>query len=191
MARQHPNRVQCDGRPPLPTWMRCVPAVASMTRAFVYAVPVAFCLSYAAAGAQQAISTPILASDENFRDLAGVSASNGGTGFANTTSNNGVMRTGVFLPFRAAQSQQRRSCNHLNLAYQPGCRFANTLGDRADARYGAEWNHLHQREYLWHRGSAIRGISHRPGAGDRQFSGPVPGICHQFDPASGVPHCVD
>jgi protein-tyrosine phosphatase len=53
-------------------------------------------LSFAPASAQQAISTPILQSDENFRDLAGISAGNGGTGFVNTTSNNGAMRTGVF-----------------------------------------------------------------------------------------------
>ena len=53
-------------------------------------------LSFAPASAQQAISTPILQSDENFRDLAGISAGNGGTGFVDTTSNNGVMRTGVF-----------------------------------------------------------------------------------------------
>ena len=48
------------------------------------------------AGDQDAISTPILGSVPNFRDIAGISASNGGTGFANPTSNNGVMRTGVF-----------------------------------------------------------------------------------------------
>jgi protein-tyrosine phosphatase len=53
-------------------------------------------LSFAPASAQQVISTPILQSDENFRDLAGISAGNGGTGFVNTTSNNGAMRTGVF-----------------------------------------------------------------------------------------------
>ena len=45
---------------------------------------------------QEAISTPILGSVPNFRDIAGISASNGGTGFVNPTSNNGVMRTGVF-----------------------------------------------------------------------------------------------
>ena len=39
---------------------------------------------------------PILASDENFRDIAGIAAQFGGTGFADTTANNGVMRTGVF-----------------------------------------------------------------------------------------------
>jgi protein tyrosine/serine phosphatase len=53
----------------------------------VYAAP---------AQAQQAISTPILKSVTNFRDLAGISASNGGTGFADTTANSGVMRTDVF-----------------------------------------------------------------------------------------------
>ncbi len=54
------------------------------------------CLSCASALAQQPISTPILTSAPNFRDIAGISASNGGTGFADATSNNGVMRTGIF-----------------------------------------------------------------------------------------------
>ena len=57
---------------------------------------VALFLSFAPASAQRAISTPLLASDGNFRDVAGISAGYGGTGFADTTSNNGVMRTGVF-----------------------------------------------------------------------------------------------
>ncbi len=47
--------------------------------------------------AQQPISTPILASDPNFRDLAGpAGGAYGGSGYADTTSNGGVMRTGVF-----------------------------------------------------------------------------------------------
>ncbi|WP_243367457.1 tyrosine-protein phosphatase [Fundidesulfovibrio soli] len=54
------------------------------------------CLSCAPARAQQPITTPILASAPNFRDIAGISASNGGTGFVNATSNFGVMRTGAF-----------------------------------------------------------------------------------------------
>ncbi|MFP5259668.1 MAG: tyrosine-protein phosphatase, partial [Acidobacteriota bacterium] len=54
------------------------------------------CLSFTPAAAQQAIFTPILTTAENFRDIAGIAASTGGTGFANTTSNFGVMRTGIF-----------------------------------------------------------------------------------------------
>ena len=54
------------------------------------------CLSTPPAWAQQAITTPILASAANFRDVAGISASYGGTGLVNTTSNLGVMRSGVF-----------------------------------------------------------------------------------------------
>lgn len=46
--------------------------------------------------AQQAITTPILPSDENFRDLAGIAVQYGGTGFADATAHGGVMRTGVF-----------------------------------------------------------------------------------------------
>ena len=53
-------------------------------------------ISFTPAAAQQAISTPILTSAENFRDIAGIAASLGGTGFTNTTSNFGIMRTGVF-----------------------------------------------------------------------------------------------
>jgi hypothetical protein len=69
---------------------------ASVRKALLCTTPVLACLYSAPALAQQAISTPILASVQNFRDLAGISASNGGTGFADTTSNNGVMRTGGF-----------------------------------------------------------------------------------------------
>ena len=66
-----------------------------MRNILLCATPVVL-LSFAPASAQQAISTPILTLDENFRDLAGISAIYGGTGFVDTTSNNGVMRTGVF-----------------------------------------------------------------------------------------------
>lgn len=58
-------------------------------------VSVVLCLSFSPVSAQEPISTPILTSTPNFRDLAGISASNGGTGFANTTGNGGAMRTGV------------------------------------------------------------------------------------------------
>lgn len=71
-------------------------AVTSMKTGLLGATAMVLCLSCASALAQQPISTPILISAPNFRDLAGISASNGGTGFAYTTSNNGVMRTGVF-----------------------------------------------------------------------------------------------
>src|ERR1035437_545609 len=67
-----------------------------MRNVLLCTTPVVLCLSAAPALAQQAIATPILASAENFRDVAGISASNGGSGFVETTSNNGVMRTGVF-----------------------------------------------------------------------------------------------
>jgi protein-tyrosine phosphatase len=50
----------------------------------------------AAAQAQDVISTPTLLTARNFRDIAGVSAAMGGTGLANATTNDGVMRTGVF-----------------------------------------------------------------------------------------------
>jgi len=59
-------------------------------------IAMAACLSSTAASAQEAILTPLLSTALNFRDLAGISVSNGGTGFVNPTSNDGVMRTGVF-----------------------------------------------------------------------------------------------
>ena len=60
------------------------------------AAPLVLCLSLASASAQQAISTPILTSVDNFRDIAGIAAADGGTGTVDTTGNNGVMRSGVF-----------------------------------------------------------------------------------------------
>ncbi|MDD2464579.1 MAG: tyrosine-protein phosphatase [Desulfobulbus sp.] len=60
------------------------------------AIAMAPWLSSTPSSAQEAILTPILSTAPNFRDLAGISASNGGTGFVNSTSNGGVMRTGVF-----------------------------------------------------------------------------------------------
>jgi protein-tyrosine phosphatase len=63
---------------------------------FRAAAPAAFCLAVTHALAQSVIATPILASDENFRDLAGIARVYGGTGYADATANNGVMRPGIF-----------------------------------------------------------------------------------------------
>lgn len=60
------------------------------------AIALVFCLSFTPARAQLTITTPILPSAENFRDLAGISASNGGTGLVNPTGKLGLMRAGVF-----------------------------------------------------------------------------------------------
>jgi protein tyrosine/serine phosphatase len=75
-----------------------MPAVKAVSRRNVLlcTIAVALCLTALPASAQQAITTPILLSAPNFRDLAGISASDGGTGYANPTANFGVMRTGVF-----------------------------------------------------------------------------------------------
>lgn len=54
------------------------------------------CLCHSPARAQNEITTPHLTSADNFRDIAGISTTYGGTGFANATSYNGIMRTGVF-----------------------------------------------------------------------------------------------
>ncbi len=45
-----------------------------MRRILLGATPAVFWLAVAHALAQQAITTPILASDENFRDIAGIAA---------------------------------------------------------------------------------------------------------------------
>ncbi len=75
---------------------KCQFEMISLRNALLCTTPLLLCLSLAPASAQPAISTPILASAPNFRDVAGISAANGGTGFTNSTANNGVMRTGVF-----------------------------------------------------------------------------------------------
>lgn len=67
-----------------------------MRRILLGATPAMFWLVLTQALAQQPISTPMLASDPNFRDLAGIAARYGGTGFSDITNKNGVMRTGVF-----------------------------------------------------------------------------------------------
>lgn len=59
-------------------------------------VPASLYLCISAACAQPVMNTPILSGADNFRDLAGITAINGGTGLANPTDNYGVMRTGVF-----------------------------------------------------------------------------------------------
>lgn len=69
--------------------------VASLRKVIFCSIAVALCLSFSPAWAREAISTPILPTAPNFRDLAGISASQGGSGLANTTSDFGVMRTGV------------------------------------------------------------------------------------------------
>jgi protein-tyrosine phosphatase len=78
--------------------------VVSLRNALLCTFAAVICFSFTPASAQEAITTPILSSAPNFRDLAGISRSNGGTGFADTTSNNGVMRTGVFYRTNALSS---------------------------------------------------------------------------------------
>jgi protein-tyrosine phosphatase len=54
------------------------------------------CVALRSASAQQSIDTPILSSDQNFRDVAGIAPSMGGSGSPDQTSNGGVMRMGTF-----------------------------------------------------------------------------------------------
>jgi protein-tyrosine phosphatase len=67
-----------------------------LARSWLLCAAAALSMPLPPASAQEEITTPQLASDLNFRDLAGIAADKGGTGHADTTSNGGVMRTGVF-----------------------------------------------------------------------------------------------
>ncbi len=76
-----------------------MPALQTMSArsALFYGMAAVLSMLPAFALAQHAINTPILASDPNFRDLAGPAAgAYGGTGYADSASNGSVMRTGVF-----------------------------------------------------------------------------------------------
>ncbi len=77
----------------------------------------AFCLPLPPAFAQEAITTPVLASDPNFRDLAGIAAADGGTGYADTTSHGGVMRTGVFYRSMALSTLSNADWTALSLLH--------------------------------------------------------------------------
>lgn len=61
-----------------------------------YAASLLLATTAAPALAQEAITTPILSSVSNFRDIAGVASSEGGSGTAYSTANDGVMRTDMF-----------------------------------------------------------------------------------------------
>jgi outer membrane autotransporter protein len=74
---------------------------------FVAIALAVLCLYASAARAQLAINTPILPSAPNFRDLAGISEGNGGTGLVNPASNFGLMRTGVYYRTDALGSLSR------------------------------------------------------------------------------------
>ncbi len=75
---------------------RIVADVVSMRKALLCATAIVLCASFPPASAQEPITTPLLSTDRNFRDLAGIAAIYGGTGLADTTSHDGTMRTNVF-----------------------------------------------------------------------------------------------
>ena len=83
-------------------------------KALLCAIALAPCLSSTPASAQEAILTPILLTAPNFRDLAGISEIYGGTGFVDTTSNGGVMRTGIFYRTDALNSLDTADRNTLS-----------------------------------------------------------------------------
>lgn len=102
-------------------------------------------LSFAPASAQQAIATPILVLAPNFRDLAGISASNGGTGFVDTTSNNGVMRTGVFYRsdlLSYLNSTDVATISTLNIGRDIDLRTPTEYFANPDKPFGANLTHI-------------------------------------------------
>jgi protein-tyrosine phosphatase len=110
-----------------------------MRNALLCTTAVMLCLSVAPATAQQAITTPILSSVENFRDLAGIAASvngfsTGGTGLVDTTSNNGVMRTGVFY-----RSNQLHGLSDPNLATISTLNIRLDIDLRTPSEYDPTW----------------------------------------------------
>ena len=135
--------------------------MSSLRNALLCATSLALGTSLAPASAQQPITTPILSSAENFRDIAGISASNGGTGFADTTSNNGVMRTGVIYrsDVLALNGADLATISTLHIALDID--LQDTLRDRCAARRGADRRLLHQRQHLRHRRRRLRRRSPR------------------------------
>jgi len=117
-----------------------------MKSVLLCATAVVLGLSFASASAQQPISTPILSSDENFRDLAGISAGNGGTGLVNTTSNNGVMRTGVFYRSESLDTLSYANwmtISSLNIHYDFDLRTPQEIAPARDwVPNGASWTNV-------------------------------------------------
>ena len=116
-----------------------------MRNALLCTTAVVLCLSFAPASAQQAITTPILVSAPNFRDLAGISVSNGGTGFVDTTSNNGVMRTGTF--YRSdllfyLNSTDVATISTLNIGRDIDLRTPTEYFANPDVLFGANLTHI-------------------------------------------------
>lgn len=90
---------------------------------------VALFLAAHTAEAQQIISTPILTSAQNFRDLAGISIIDGGTGLANTTSHFGVARTGVIY------RSDELTLNNSDFLTLSGLHIGRVIDLRAPAEY--------------------------------------------------------
>jgi protein-tyrosine phosphatase len=93
-------------------------------------------LSFATATAQQPINTPLLPSDENFRDVAGLAKAYSGTGFADTTSHNGVMRTGIFY---RSQSLNNLTPNDWTTLSSLGIRHDIDLRTPAEINGNTDW----------------------------------------------------
>jgi protein tyrosine/serine phosphatase len=94
------------------------------------------CLPSPPAFAQELITTPILTSDPNFRDLAGpAGGAYGGTGYANTTSHGGVMRTGVFYrssELYALSPTDYQTISSLHIVLDIDLRTSSQIADRPD-----------------------------------------------------------
>jgi protein tyrosine/serine phosphatase len=113
------------------------PRVTTVKKPCLYATSLVYLLlASTSALAQQAITTPILATDLNFRDVAGISATNRGTGFADTTANNGVMRTGVFYRSEALtqlSNADRATLSTMNIRLVVDLRTPSEIGGSVSA----------------------------------------------------------
>ena len=102
--------------------------------------------AFSPASAQQPISTPILSTDENFRDIAGISASDGGSGLVNTTSNNGAMRTGIFYRSESLNNLSYAdwtNISSLNIRYDFDLRSPQEIiGEEDWVPNGASWKNV-------------------------------------------------
>ena len=151
-------------------WLRAAPAVLLSSSAL----------------AQQAITTPILASDQNFRDVAGVSASNRGTGFADTASNSGVMRTGVFYRSEVLNltNADLATISSLRIGHDIDLRTPSEIAGTPDrVPNGATYTNVN---IYGTAAPPSSGSVTTPAAAAAYFESQYPGICHRSKPAGGL-----
>jgi protein tyrosine/serine phosphatase len=120
------------------TAIRIALSMRSAKRAWLRTTAAVVWLSAASASAQEAITTPILTTLENFRDLAGIAGEvhgvpTGGTGFVNTTSRGGVARTGVFYRSQELDGVQNNATDWAIIT-------SRNIATVVDLRTPSEWS---------------------------------------------------